>query len=87
MYAYGQLKGHFFSYAHSDLFAFIGPYPVTFGKDVGDFCLYLYVFVYRQYRQVQTADSLYHTRDGRETQNSSCWHYTSPGKSEPSFFS
>lgn len=35
----------FFSCAHSDLFAFIGLHPVTFGKYVGDFCLYLYGYV------------------------------------------
>lgn len=46
MYAYGQIKGYFLSYAHFDLFAFIGPHP--FGKDVGDFCLYLYVFLHLQ---------------------------------------
>lgn len=43
MYAYGQIKGDFFLYAHSDLF---GPHP--FGKDIGDFCLYLYVFLHLQ---------------------------------------
>lgn len=48
MYAYGQIEGHFFFYAHSDLFAFIGPHPVTFGKDVVDFCLCLYVFLHLQ---------------------------------------
>lgn len=38
----------FFSYAHSDLFAFIGLHPVTFGKYVADFCLYLHVYMHLQ---------------------------------------
>lgn len=65
---------------HSDLFACIGPHPVTSGKDLGDF---LPVFM----SVLAPAGSLYHTRDASETQTSSCWHYASPGKSEPFLFS
>lgn len=57
----------FFSYAHSDLFAFIRPHPVILGKKY-----VIFVSIHA------LAHILYHTRDTSETQTISCLHYTSP---------